>query len=89
MPALTINFPDEQLRKRHQLGGEWYEYTFANGYGASVVRNAYSYGGPQGKWELAVIKDGDLCYDTDITDDVLGWLEPVDVAAALSKIAAL
>lgn len=67
-----------------------YEFKFDNGYGASVIRNAYSYGGDEGKFELAVIgQDGDLTYDTPITDDVEGWLSVDDVNALLDQIAAL
>lgn len=64
--------------------------TFENGYGASVVRSEYSYGGAAGKYELAVVGlDGSLCYDTPITDDVLGWLSEDGVTKALGAIAAL
>ena len=30
-------------------------YKFPNGYGASVIKGPYSYGGPDGLWELAVL----------------------------------
>ena len=41
---------------------------FENGYGASVVRHEYSYGGKSGLYELAVLdSSGDLTYDTPIT----------------------
>ena len=47
---------------------------FDNGYGASVVRGQYTYGGSQGLYELAVVKgtkeSSELCYDTPITEDV-------------------
>ena len=51
---------------------------FDNGYGASIVCHDMSYGGPfvigeSNLYELAVLHNGDLCYDTPITDDVLGW----------------
>ena len=63
---------------------------FPNGYGASVVRGPYTYGGKEGKYEMAVLgPDGALCYDTPVTDDVMGWLEPEDVTAKLAEIAAL
>ena len=51
---------------------------FDNGYGASIVCHDMSYGGPfvEGEnnlYELAVLHNDELCYDTPITDDVLGW----------------
>ena len=73
--------------------GEQHIYRFSNGYGASVVRHDFSYGGRDGLYELAVITftaDGfDLTYDTPITGDVLGWLTVADVAETLARIAAL
>lgn len=68
-------------------GGVQKIYRFANGYGASVVRHAYSYGGPNGSWELAVLDENDdLCYDTEITSDVIGWLDEADVDVILAQI---
>lgn len=72
-------------------GGTQQVYQFPNGYGASVVRGPYTYGGKDGKFEIAVLKFGDgvrykLCYDTEITDDVLGHIEPSDVDGILHKI---
>lgn len=67
---------------------------FNNGYGASVVCHDFSYGGDNGLAELAVLKedtDGDwhLCYDTPITDDVIGHLSSKEVDKLLKKIEAL
>ena len=59
---------------------------FDNGYGASVVKSPYRYGGNQGLYELAVIKDNNLCYDTPITDDVLGYLTEDQVTDYLRQI---
>lgn len=68
-------------------GGVQKIYRFANGYGASVVRHAYSYGGRSGSWELAVLDENDdLCYDTEITSDVIGWLDEADVDVILAQI---
>jgi len=62
---------------------------FPNGYGASIIRGPHSYGGAQGLYELAVLKDDHLCYDTPVTDDVRGYLSEDDVTGLLEDIAAL
>mgnify|MGYP000618983744 CR=1 FL=1 len=63
---------------------------FNNGYGVSVLCHKYSYGGDDGLYELAVLKgtdeENDICYDTDITSDVLGYLTPNDVTEAMQQI---
>jgi hypothetical protein len=60
---------------------------FPNGYGASVVKTPYTYGGNQGKFELAVLdKDGRLCYSTEVTNDVVGYLSPGGVTEYLRQI---
>jgi hypothetical protein len=73
--------------------GIQYKAFYPNGYGASIVKHSFSYGSSQGKWELAVLKgtedNWDLCYDTPITDDVLGYLSEEEVNATLDKIAQL
>ena len=60
--------------------------TFENGYGASVVKTPYTYGGDRGLYELAVFKDGEITYATPITDDVIGYLRPEDVTDVMAKI---
>lgn len=61
-------------------------YLFANGYGASVIRNCYSYGHEYGLYELAVLKDGKLCDSTQITDKVIGYLTADKVTEYLQRI---
>ncbi|MFV0616515.1 hypothetical protein ACE418_01215 [Megasphaera sp. WILCCON 0056] len=69
------------------------EFHFKNGYGASVIRGPFSYGGWDRLFELAVLKkhkkDWEVTYETPITDDVLGWLTADDVAILLKKISTL
>ena len=74
------------VEERTELMNERYVFQFANGHGASVIRNQYSYGGLAGFYELAVLKDGKINYKTKITDDVLGYLEPDDVTDILKQI---
>ena len=64
-------------------------YSFTNGYGASVIKHKGSYGGDQGLWELAVLKGEELCYNTPITDDVLGRLNDPEVDNYLIQISQL
>lgn len=60
---------------------------FENGYGASVVRNAFSYGNEGGLFELAVFDStGEITYRTPITQDVLGYLTEEDVTTTLKLI---
>lgn len=66
---------------------------FDNGYGVSVIKGPYSYGGDKGLYELAVFKgdenDHSLCYDTPITGDVLGHLTESDVTTHIAEVEAL
>ena len=83
------------LIQRPMHDGTQVVYKFENGYGASVVCHEFSYGGDQGLKELAVLTFPDdderyeLCYSTEITNDVLGYLSDEDVADLLVKIEAL
>ena len=73
--------------------GVQYIFKFDNGYGASVIKYEGSYGYRQDLWELAVLlfdpDDPDyweLCYDTQITDDVKGHLTDEKVRETLKQI---
>ena len=70
-------------------GGVKKSFEFENGYGASLVCCPGSYGYEEGLWELAVIKNGDICYDTPITDDVIGNLNDPEADEILERIARL
>lgn len=62
---------------------------FDNGYTASVVRGDHTYGGSEGLYELAVMYNGEIVYDTPITNDVVGWLTEGDVTEKLNEVASL
>ena len=62
---------------------------YPNGYGASIIKGEWSYGGSEGLYEVAVYKGGSLCYSTPVTDDVLGHLSEDEVSETLELIAEL
>jgi hypothetical protein len=82
------HIPDAKLEEKF-FPGIQYIFKFPNGYGASVIKHYGSLGYDHGKWELAVLHDDDITYDTPITRDVLGFLDDADVKDALLKIQAL
>ncbi len=65
---------------------------YPNGYGVSVVNHSFSYGWPN-LYEMAILKgnaeDWDICYDTHITEDVLGNLTPRAVTKHMRQVQAL
>lgn len=73
-------------------GGTQVVHRFENNFGASVVRHNFSYGGEDGLFELAVLEfpneteEYHLTYETEITDDVLGYLSEEDVQQHLNQI---
>jgi len=78
------------VHKDVYMGGERNIYMFSNHYGASVIRNGMSYGGDRGLWEVAVLdNNGNICYDTPITSDVIGYLTWEGVEKILKKISKL
>lgn len=77
------------FKKYKNIGGrdgEQWIFEFDNKYGASVVKSDYSYGGKEGLFELAVLYDNELCYDTPFTDDVIGYLTEDMVSDLLDRI---
>jgi len=59
---------------------------FDNGYTASVVSNDMSYGGDSGLFEIAILYNDSIVYDTGLTEDVIGFLDFQEVADTLKKI---
>jgi hypothetical protein len=61
--------------------------SFDNGFGVSVIKTLFSYGGKKGLYELAVLdSSGSITYDTTITEDVLGYLSEDEVTENMIKI---
>jgi hypothetical protein len=77
----------EFVEHPNHLDGVQARIQFDNGYGASVVKTPYTYGGDRGLYELAVLdNEGSLTYATSVTNDVIGYLRPEDVTDVLVKI---
>ena len=64
---------------------EWI-FNFNNGYGASVITGSIAYCNEKKPFELAVLKNGKICYDTPITDDVISYLTSNEVYELLDRI---
>lgn len=92
MNALTFNKLDSSKIKYHEsrpaCGGVVVEVEFENGYTVSVISHQYSYGADN-EWELAVMVDDNLVYDTPITDDVIGGLAVDEIEPLLVQISEL
>ena len=67
------------------------QYNFDNGYGASIIWNLASYGHDDYLFEIAVIdlETDQICYDTPVADDVIGYLDFYDVVRVLNQIESL
>jgi len=59
---------------------------FENGYAASIISHDGSYGGDQGLFEVAVLHDDIIVYDTPVTRDTIGWLDFAGVCGILKDI---
>ena len=65
-------------------------YSFPNGYGASVIKGKYTYGGSKGLWEIAPWTNdtnefiGQSLFGWD--DDVRGHLNDPEIDAVLRQI---
>jgi hypothetical protein len=70
------------------MGGVMSRIEFENGYGASVVKTPYTYGGDRGLYELAVLdSNGEIHYDNPVAKgDVVGYLREEDVTDAMLLI---
>lgn len=63
-------------------------FEFNNGYAASVIKHSYSYGGRDGLWELALMRDNNLIYNDEFPD-VVGRLNDAEVDQMLKRISTL
>jgi len=80
-------FYDLGFSVKNEFIGERASIYFDNGYGVSVAKGPRTYGGPENLYELAILtSNGELCYDTPIADDVVGYLQPEDVTKIMALV---
>ena len=70
----------------HAIGGMHAVIDFENGYGVSVLLGHLFYSDGISTYELAVLEEGELCYDTPITDDVMRYINEKEVTDIMIKI---
>jgi len=59
---------------------------FENGYGVSVILGELFYSNGVDTYEVAILKNGKICYDTYITNDVLGYQNKGEVTEIMRKV---
>jgi len=80
----------EMLDDAPHMVGKQARLQFDNGFGVSVVSHTFSYGGKDGLFEVAVLdKNGKLTYETSVTNDVIGYLEPHEVSEIMEQVQSL
>ncbi len=90
-----MNFTDLKFESHpvYKDGGIQAKHFFPNGYGVSVVRFPGSYGFEQDLYEVAILQGTpdkyELCYDTFITEDVLGHQDETDINNILQEVQTL
>lgn len=88
-----MKFSDLNFEPHPNRDGVQAKHFFDNGYGVSVIKSTKSYesyGGSAGLYELAVLKgveeNWEICYDTPITDDVLGHQSEEEIEVLLYEV---
>ena len=79
-------FKDLEFKDKDYGDGKRAYLEFPNKYGVSVITGYGSYSDEDSPYELAVILNGGLCYDTHITNDVMGYLTSEEVTEIMKQI---
>ena len=79
----------KELKFRTHAENDVQAWTEVNGYEVSIIRNALSYGGDKGLYEIGVYKGDKMSDPLGWGDDVKGWLTPEGVEKELELIQAL
>lgn len=86
-------FKDLKFEEHSAGNGLMTQMNFKNGFGVSVVRFKIKGSGRYGsytdnekEWEVAILKDDELTYKTNITNDVIGHQTEKDVSEIMKKV---
>lgn len=86
-------FKDLQFEKHPisnvYIGAKYATYNFENGYGISVIFGKCFYSNGIDTYECAVLFNGEITYNTEITSDVKGHLSEEEVSEMMCKIQSL
>lgn len=93
-------FKFEDLSWLPHTVGKGYHATcdYPNGYGLSIVCGEFFYCSPRENlafvseydtYEVAIMKDGDISYDSGLTSDVLGYQTKKEVEELMRKVSEL
>ena len=81
LKGIATDYKEEPL-----YDGLHYVAHFNNGYGISIIKHLNSDGHESDLWEIAVLKGNEICYDTDLASDMIGWLTDEEVLTYAMKI---
>jgi hypothetical protein len=78
---------EDLVFKAHPIGnGLQAVEEFKNEYGVSVVKFAGSYGYTSDLWEVAILYQDSITYETHITDDVIGYQTDKEVTNIMIEV---
>lgn len=85
----AVKISDLVFKPNKTHGGSHAVSNFDNGYQASVITGGWAYSTEDMPYEIAVMCNNDVCRDTPITDDVVGYLTEEAANDILQQIANL
>ena len=80
--AFLLSSPirEEYMNAKHAI------MQFENGYGVSVLKGTLFYSNGIDTYEVAVLDNNGICYNTSITNDVIGYVDADEVSNIMKQI---
>ena len=80
--AFLLSSPirEEYMNAKHAI------MQFENGYGVSVLKGTLFYSNGIDTYEVAVLDNNGICYNTSITNDVIGYVDADEVSNIMKRI---